>query len=479
MRFASCWGWFLRVLAATALASALAACVSVRVPSLPNADLPAHWRHAPPSGSKPDLTHWWQHFHDPALNALVARALKDNPDVAQAVWKLRAARSLEQATKAKHRPQLAFGSTETANAANTASYFQAGFDATWEIGLFGRRGANGHIAAEDAAAAQADLASARVSLVAEVVREYLKLRAAQREITLLQNAAQAAAKRLHLLKVRVHLELASQRDVVKAQAAVSNARARLADPRAALAGSAQSLAVLMDQTEPDSAWFKPAPLPRLEVGNVGLLPADLLRTRPDIRQAQSRVLKAAGELGVAKANLYPHLALRGGWSLARRVEGRGLLGVGLTNDIFGIGPVIRIPLFNWGQLKATRNARADLLKAALAAYRKAVLNGVAQVESDLARLEAAGQRVQHAATATAASQQALDLDKKLLALEQADQMTLAAARLDLCQDQLTQVKARLKHALAFVALYKALGGAPLPAGPIGARATAPPGGRMR
>lgn len=462
LRFAHHCRWFSRALTAAVLGLALGACVAVQVPKLPTGDLPGHWRNASALGEKPDLTGWWRRFGDARLNALVEVALADNPDVAQAVWNLRAARALDDTGRAGARPSLAFRTGEQSNAANTASYFQAGFDATWELGLFGRSGANSQIAGADAGAAAAELQSARVSLVAEVVREYLELRAAQCEEVLLGAAARTAARKLTLVRGQERLQLATRIDVEEALTEAEEAEARLADPRTAIARSAQALALLLGKSEPDPAWFVPVLQPQLEGGDVVSLPADLLRTRPEIRYAEAQVLKAAGELGIAEADLYPRLSIGGGLTFATRVQGRGRTGAGTVNGIFGIGPFIDIPLFDWGQRRAQRDSRADLLQAALARYRKAVLTGAAQVEIGLASLHTADQRLEHADAAVAASQRSLALNEKLQARDEADQLNLVAAELALGRVKLGQVQARLQHGLAFVGLYKALGGAPLP-----------------
>src|SRR5690348_9473219 len=356
------------VLFAATLSFALGGCVSVEVPKLPAGDLPAHWRNASQLGAKPDLTGWWRHFHDPQLDALVERALHDNLDVQQAAWKLRAARSLEDAAATRFKPKLGFNTVEEPNPENTASYFQAGFDATWELGLFGRRDASGHIASAEAGAAEAELQSARVTLVAEVVREYLQLRAAQRGAALLESAAQAARGKARLLRIQERLQLASQVQVEQGSAAAAEAEAQLGDPRAEIAQHAQALALLLGKSEPDPGWLAPAPPPKLDAGNVAPLPVDLLRTRPEIRYAETQVLKAAGELGIAKADLYPHLALGSSLTFAALVKGQTQLGD--VNNTFAIGPIISIPLFDWGQRRAVRDARDDQLQAALVAYRQ-------------------------------------------------------------------------------------------------------------
>ena len=444
-----------------ALCVILGACVSLQVPKLPTGDLPAQWRNASPQlGPKPDLTGWWKQFDDPELNALVEQALHDNLDVQQAQWKLRAARALEDASAATFKPQLAFNTIEEPNPENTASYFQAGFDATWELGLFGRRDANGHLAVANTGAVEAELQSARVSLVAEVVREYLQLRAAQRSEALWGAAAQAAQTKLELLRMQEHLQLASRIDVEQGTAAAAKADAQVADPRAAVVQHAQALALLLGKSEPDPAWLASKPLPQLADVNVESVPANLLRTRPEIRYAETQVLKAAGELGIAKADLYPRLALGSSLTFAALIKGQTQLGD--VNNTFAIGPIINIPLFDWGQRHAVRDAREDQLQAALIAYRQAVLQGAAEVESDLAALHAAGQKLHGADAAASASQQGLALSEKLQDLGQADGLQLADAKLALSESELDREQVRLAHGLAFVALYKALGGAPLP-----------------
>jgi NodT family efflux transporter outer membrane factor (OMF) lipoprotein len=449
-----------RVLIAAGLTALLGACVSVQVPPLPAGDLPSHWHNAPRLGTRPDLTGWWRHFHDPHLDALVERALRDNPGVAAAAWKLRAARALEDASTATFKPQASFGTLEQPNPENTASYFQAGFDATWEFGLFGRSGANAHIASANTSASAAELQSARVSLVAEVVREYLQLRATQRDQALLQDAARTAERTVQLLNERERLQLASRLDVEHARAAAAAADARLAGTGAAIAGHAQTLALLLGQGEPDPAWLDPKPLPQLHDSDFVALPADLLRTRPDIRYAQAQVLKAAGALGIAKADLYPRIALGSSLTFSALVKGHTELGD--VNDTFAIGPIIDIPLFDWGQRRAVRDARADQLQAALLAYRQAVLQGAAEVETGLATLHASAQRLRAADAAVAATQQGVLFSETLQSLGQADAIDNSRATAANIDSEVARVQARLAHGLAYVALYKALGGAPLP-----------------
>jgi outer membrane protein TolC len=220
------------------------------------------------------------------------------------------------------------------------------------------------------------------------------------------------------------------------------------------------LALLLGKSEPDPAWLDPRPLPQLHAGDVVSLPADLLRTRPEIRPAHAQVLKAAGALGIAKADLYPRLALGSSLTFSALVKGQTELGD--VNNTFAFGPIIDIPLFDWGQRRAVRNARAAQLQAALLAYRQAVLQGAAEVETGLADLHAAGQRLRAADAAVAATQEGAHFSETLQSLGQADAIDSGRAAAANIDSEVTRDQARLAYGLAYVALYKALGGAPLP-----------------
>jgi outer membrane protein TolC len=158
--------------------------------------------------------------------------------------------------------------------------------------------------------------------------------------------------------------------------------------------------------------------------------------------------------------MYPRLALGSSLTFAALVKGHKRLGD--LNNTFAIGPIINIPLFDWGQRRAVRDAREDDLQAAVLAYRQAVLQGAAEVETDLAALHASRQRVHSANAMATASQTSLSLSEKLQGLGQADGLQWADAKLALTESELDREQARLAHGLAYVALYKALGGAPLP-----------------
>ncbi|HET6912479.1 MAG TPA: efflux transporter outer membrane subunit [Rhodanobacteraceae bacterium] len=444
-----------------ALCAALAACASAPVPPLPSGGLPTAWRNAAAEAKAPapDLHGWWKAFGDPELNALVDQALRDNLDVQQAALHLRAARELEGVSGAAYKPQLAFRTLSTPTPQADADYFQAGFDAEWELGLFGRAQADRRVARGNADSAAADLQAARVSLVAEVARAYLQLRGAQAREKLFQDVAEASQRKLDLTQVRERLRLASQMDVDRAKADHAQAQAALAEPRTQIAQHAQTLALLLGRSEPPAQLFDSRPLPKFAEAGIGSVPADLLRTRPEIAHAQAQVLKAAGELGIAHADRFPRIGLGGAITWATRIRG---VNFGGTNNTSGIGPVIDIPLFDWGMRAAAEHARDDELKAALLAYRQAILQGATEVEIALASLHQARIGAQQAADAATATQRNATASEKLRKLGQADDLDVADAKIAAARAQGDAEQARERADIAFVALYKALGGAPLP-----------------
>ncbi len=443
---------------ALAAALLLAGCaVAPRVPQ-PEMNLPARYAQAPRQrlGPAPDLAHWWRGFHDPQLDALVQRALAQNLGLQAAGERLAAARALLGTPQARHLPQETLYTNQEPTPGSTASYFQIGFDAVWQLGLFGRGTSEQRLVDAGAGLAAADLAAARVALVAEVVRSYLDLRAAQQRMVLTTDMLRQQQRRERLTAVRVRQHLDTSAALAAAQAAVAAARAGAASARADAAIARQQIAVLLSASTPPPALQAAAPVPLPPLPPAALPPANLLRTRPDIQRAEAAILHAAGALGIARADLYPRLGI--GWTAtasARTAGGK----IGRLRTIPSLGPVIDMPIFDWGLREAQVHADGHRLKAAVLDYRQTVLVAVGEVEQAWARLRAA--RAQAAATraqmraavrtaAAAAARARLGLGDGLQAAAAAD----AALRARVAADD-----ARAAEGVAYVALYKALGGA--------------------
>lgn len=445
-----------------AAAAGLAGC-AVNLPRLPQ-EVPAHWQHAPGQGAAPaatpDLRGWWKAFNDAELDRLVDRALAENLGVRQAGLRIAAARALAGSAHTRYLPSLGAHTYSEPTPDSSASYFQLGFDAKWELALFGRGKSHARVAAAELGIAESEAQAARVSVVAEVVRSYVDLRCAQQRLDLLSRVALSAADKTALSATRARLNLVSGADLARAQAAQAGAEAALYEPRLAIDSSLQQLAVLLGQTRPDEALLVASVPPQLGSLRVETAPADLLRTRPEIRHAENDVLKAAGELGLARADRFPRIGLGGSLTYSAKVVGGSRLSD--ADGIVTFGPAIDMPLFDWGMRKAVAEARAADLSASVLAYRQAVLQGVAEVETAMATLEHQRERSVALASSLAALEQADRSTATLRRLGLADDVDRVDSTVSLLQAQLESAQAQQERSIAFVALYKALGGAPLP-----------------
>ncbi|MFC6299770.1 efflux transporter outer membrane subunit [Pseudomonas sp. CCM 7893] len=442
---------------------ALAGCSVAPLPEL-KPPTPDAWRNAqrPLSPQQPDLNQWWQAFNDPQLNALVDRALQNNLDVAQAVERLRAIRVISQHAQSPYLPSLSINTKDAVSPDTSTSYFLIGFDSVWELPLFGAKQSADRLAQGNKTLVETDLRRVQVSLVAEVSRRWIELRAAQQMEHTLAAIRDIQHEKLALLLVREQLALAPHSDVAAAQVELAQAQMALTRPRQRINRSAQQLAVLSGQNEPDPLWLQPGPPPTLGHWQLNSVPTDLLRTRPEIASAEAEVIVAAGELGMSRADIYPHISFGTSlqWSLNiasnRRKTPSG-------NSIFSAGPGISIPLFDWGQRVANAKAKDHQMQAAVLAYRQSVLEGIAETETAMGDLEQLRVREQSSRQAYTATQTRLDALQQQAGLGLLSTLDLSNAQVEKLRAQHQVDRASAERNIAYVALYKALGGAPLPA----------------
>lgn len=439
----------------------LAGCTAAPLPEL-KPSVPDAWRNAPAGVAPPsaDLHGWWQALNDPQLNALIDRALKGNLDVAQAAERLRAARTLNHHAHDPYLPSLRGRTNDVIDPDTTASYFVAGFDALWELPLFGAWQSSARVAQGQLNSASAALRGAQVSLVAEVSRRWIELRSAQQQARLLTSIRDAQQERLRLLQVRQQLRLVPPMEVAQAQAELARAEAALVEPQQAINSSAQQLAVLVGQNEPDPAWLEPGEQPRLGEWQLTTAPADMLRARPEIASAEADVLRAAGELGMSRADIWPHIGLGASLQWSANIASNYRVHTG--EAIFSYGPIIDMPLFDWGQRVANAHAKDHELRAAVLAYRQAVLLGVAEAETAMGDLEQLRHREEATQQAADAVQTSMDAVRKRTELKLSSNLDMQESLIEGHKAQLEVVSSIAARDLAYVALYKALGGAPTP-----------------
>jgi len=409
---------------------------------------------------------WWETFHDPELDHLVQQALVSSPDLAIAAQRVREARAGLAFAAGGELPQagvdagrMEFRRTGPLNTVYRGNYptYQAGFDASWELDLWG--GTRRAVEAAGAAlqASQEADRGAHLALAAEVARDYVDLRATQRRLAIARTNLALQERTLALTRQRLQAGVAGELDVSRAEALAANTRASLPLLEDGISQLTHRLGVLLGE-EPDAlagelAASGPIPTPPARVA-VGL-PADLLRRRPDVRAAERRLAAATAGIGVAKAQLYPHLGLAGTLGFV------GTTTAGLfdySSRYFSVGPGLHWSIFNAGRIRAQVEAASARSEEAYAAYRKTVLGALADADNALGTLDAEQRRHGALVDAAGAARQSVATASELYRQGVTDFLSVIDAERSLAaaDDNLAQSDRAVSTDL--IALYKSLGG---------------------
>nr|WP_255361990.1 TolC family protein [Bordetella sp. N] len=440
------------------LATFLSGCVALPTPTLP-ADVPDTWAQQPGAqGPSVDLRSWWTAFNDSTLNALVDEALQRNLDIAQAEKLLEAERQLSGRQGSSYLPVVSAGGRPVQDASGRHSFFHASIDASWELDLFGGGESEERLGAAEVGGAEAKQQGIRVAVVAGVVRNYLDMTVANWQLANLQKISALDQRAAHLAKVRSDTRLANADEITNASLRLQQGQAEIAAMRQTAAQHARALALLLGRAAPDAAWATAATPPDLAAFRLQQVPADLLRSRPDVREAEAEVLAAAARVGIARAALYPRLSLAGTILYSHNITTNRSAN---NNYLPSIGPVISIPLFDWGRLRAEVKAGEKRMDASLLGYRKAVMSGASEVEGALSTYQIEQDRVAALTNANQVLSRKRDMQRRRseLGISSAFESIDDEQRSLETSSDLTL--ARASRSLAFIALYKALGGAPL------------------
>ncbi|GMV45849.1 MAG: transporter [Pseudomonadota bacterium] len=410
---------------------------------------------------------WWHRLGDPALDALVAQALAEQPTLKAAAARLARARAVLATAEAAREPQagVTLDATRQRFSANSIYPPPLGgslrtlaslqLDASWEIDFFGRQGEAIAAAAGSARAAEADFAAARRALAAGVVRAWAQLGRLHEQHDLVRRALAQREQMAALVAERARAGLDTRLELHRSEAALPELRQQIEQideqiglVRHALAALVARPAAALPQLQPSAGAANAFALP-------DALPADLLGRRADIAAARWRVEAAGGELRAARAQFYPNvnlLAFAGAASLGLE----RLLRAG--SEQYGVGPALSLPLFDAGRLRANLRARAADLDAAVESYNAAVLEAVRDTADQLGSLAAIA-RQQHEQAATAA---AIDAAYALAAQRYraglGNRLVLLEAESAVLAQQRSASELRWRRLDTQIALVKALGG---------------------
>lgn len=398
---------------------------------------------------------WWHVFQDAHLDKLIDAALQVNLSVAAAAERLRAARALSGAPQPPYGPELTASTAVASTPDARTSYFQLGFDARWELPLFDRAANARRVVDAQLGEASADLAAVRSSVVAEVACAYFAIQSTARQAVLLHELDELERSNLQRISSRVRAGLESPGTLDAEQTERLSVQMKAAEPGVLHAQSLHQIAALLGQSTVDPAWESDRELAVPAALRIETAPADLLRTRPDVRSAEAAVLKAAASLGIAQADLYPHVSLLGFLTAAVRIGGGGIAG---SSGALAAAPAISIPLFDWGMRRAARDARAAELSAAVLQYRQVVLEAVSDVESALAALNGSIGTVELLRHSVELHKESARVGEALQRAGLSEEGTHSVARAAI-EARLSLVNAEYEASRSVVQLYKALGGA--------------------
>jgi len=461
-------------LACAALAASLAGCAAGPDYVRPTMAVPASykeagpWKPAQPKAVAGNLE-WWRAYGDATLDDLAAQAVAANQSIRQAEAQYRQAQAVAAAARASLWPSL--GANAGVDRALTNSgrtgpsldtTYSVGLAAAWEPDLWGRLRRSVEAGAAASQASQADLAAARLSIVATLAQDYMQLRVTDMQSALYTQTLHDYERALALAKSQYTAGVALRSDVALAQNQLSATRAQALDLQWQRVQLEHAIAVLVGKAPADFAIAAqplsrnpsldlPMRLPEIPVG----VPSELLEHRPDIAAAERRAAAANADIGVAEAAYFPDLVLTasGGYSSTSLAHWFSVPG-----QVWGLGASLAQALFDGGLRKANDEQAIASYDAAVAQYKQTVLGGFQEVEDNLAALRILAREIAEQKQAVESARLADSLamaqyragTSTYLGVITAQTLTLSAER------SLLQLHGR--QLVASVALIKATGG---------------------
>jgi len=436
----------------------------------PETPVDAHFANAgePGFAESEAVEHYWTGFDDAMLTGLIDDALAHNKDLSAAEANLRAARAAKRLAGFDQYPTatLAAGYTHTLESQQQLpgvdmhdrefDVAQAGFDGLWELDLFGRVRRNVEAARGDLGAAAATLQDARVSVIAEVARDYFILRGLQDQLALTQRNAENQFNTFKLTRNRLEAGRGNELDTSRAEAQYQTTLSTIPTLQASIATTSYRLSVLTGRqpTALSANLASLAPMPALPPLNAIGTPEQLLRRRPDVRVAERRLAAATARVGVAVGDLFPKVTILG--EVGYSAPTFGDFGQSEAR-FFSVGPSISWAAFDLGRVQARISSAKAQTDQALAVYEGAVLGALEDTEGALISYGRSQSQRAALQVAAAASDKAADLARKRFEGGLIDFLEVLDAERTALSAELLLSQSRTDCATSLVAVYKALG----------------------
>jgi multidrug efflux system outer membrane protein len=417
---------------------------------------------------------WWASFNDAELDSLIERATQSNLDLRVAEARLRQARAVRAGTAADLAPQVN-ASASAARAKQSQNQpligslplppsfpfeytvYQAGFDASWELDVFGGKRRAHEAATADWEGAIEARNDAMVSLLAEVARNYVELRGSQQRLGIARRDLELQEEATDLTRARFRGGVATELDVTREAALLASQQAAIPSLETAVRAAMHALAVLLAR-QPGELVAELSPVtgvppvpPLVPIG----LPADLLRRRADVRRAERQLAAETARIGVAKSDWFPKVSLIGD---------AGAESVSLSSwfepgsRFWSIGPSIQWKALDFGRVRAEVDAQTAVQAAALATYQKAVLVSLQEAENAIVAYAQEQNRHRALSDAVAENRRALELADSLYSYGRVNFLDVLDARRTLYQSDDQLALSDQSVSLDLIVLYKTLGG---------------------
>lgn len=443
----------------------------------PQAQVPATWAGPSPVSTETatpeqkELADWWTTFDDATLTRLVQEAMVSNLDLKLSQARIREARAARRiavsglgpavnATSSAQRsrsPSTLSRGGDSQTVGITANQYQAGFDASWEIDIFGgvRRGVEA--ADADLQATVESLRDVLVTLTAEVATNYIDLRSFQQRIVIAKQNLKAQEHSAQITRQRFEGGFASGLDVANADSLVATTSSQIPVLEISLRQTIYRLSVLLGR-EPGALVEELSPVLEIPAAQPSVplgIPSELLRRRPDIRQAESNIHAATARIGVATADLFPRFNILGSAGFR---AGEFSSWFDWVSRFWSFGPSIDWQIFNTGRTLANIEQREALEEQTVITYRQTVLTALEEVENALIASAKEEEHRKALVQAVAANRKAVDLATRLYTEGQTDFLNVLEAQRSLYVSEDALVQSNQTVSTNLVALYKALGG---------------------
>jgi NodT family efflux transporter outer membrane factor (OMF) lipoprotein len=431
---------------------------------------------AVPAAPAVDVAQWWRVLNDPQLDSLIERAIRANLDIEIALTRLQEARTAQAGLASTLLPQAGAGGGAARgtgsdltrgrapqaliaadNSAGVGNIQQVvGFDAGWEIDLFGKYRREIEEAKYNTRAALWARNAVLISVVGDMARAYVDMRGLQMRLELTRQDVASAAQFRDLVHARFDRGITNELDVTLADRELATLQAEIAPLVSDINALQYEIAELLGEYPQALAaeLAKPGLIPAIPAQVAPGLPLELLKRRPDIEQAEQELAAATARIGVATADLFPRLAITAGVG----AENSNLGTAGISQHIWSLGPSLYWPLLDFGALDAAVDIADLQAHERLIEYRRTIIDAVRDADTALGNFSAQQERLKNLDVAMIASERAVSLASQRYDRGLTDFLNVVDAERQEYELENEYAATQQSAAEAFVTLYKALGG---------------------